>query len=150
MDDFSLFDSGSEPVAPVFFSDETGKPFTNCKLCNKELVESNSVYTIEKAYVRNVEKNENKLIFEFVYCNDCMEELRGSISKESMQRITAYFQSNSNIIERYEKFSKSNLFDADSWINNCIINNSDISEIEEYQLYCSCKGGNMLLILLPI
>ena len=131
-------------MPPIFYPEGGEELFKYCQVCKKELIENQERYMIEKAYSQNLNKKERKLIFEFVYCIDCLDEIQDEFSSESKEKITNFFMTNSNLEARYDGLSKNKLFDVDLWLHNCIVKNKSIDEVEEFQILTMCQGGDML------
>jgi hypothetical protein len=131
-------------VPPMFFPEGSEEPFKYCKLCNKELIENEERYVIEKAYSQDLTSKERKLIFEVAYCVDCLNQIHEEFSRESREMIYNYFKQNSNLEARYKGLSENKLFDLDLWLQNCIVKNKSIDEVEEFQIMTLCEGGDML------
>lgn len=132
------------PVPEEFYCEKENAPFTHCKLCSKELIESNSEYVIEKAFSKDLRTGKHNVIFELAYCAECMEGVHSELSQESMQNLAMFFQGRTNLEKRNNELIKHQLFETDIWLNNCIINNKDIRNVDEYQVTCLCKGREMI------
>jgi len=136
-------------VPPVFLPEGSEEPFKYCKVCNKELLENNERYVIEKAYSQDLEKKSRKLIFEFAYCADCLEQIREEFSLESKKKIDDFFNTNTNLEKRYQGLKKCKLFDVDIWLHNCIVKNKSIDKVKEFQIMALCQGNDMLFYQAP-
>lgn len=136
-------------VPPIFYPEGKNEPFKYCQVCKKELLENNERYLIEKAYKQDLENKGRKLIFEFVYCLNCQEQIQSEFSPESKEKIDNYFNANTNLEKRYQGLTKNKLFDVDIWLHNCIVKNKPIDEVEEFQIYSLCEGGDMLFYHAP-
>ena len=69
------------PIPEDFFSFETGEPFAECIECKSDVSQSGSDYIIEKSY------QDDEVIYEYALCDDCCEDLRSEMSKESMKHL---------------------------------------------------------------
>ena len=136
-------------IPPIFYPEGSDKPFSHCKLCGKELLESETPYLIEKIFKQDVKTGKRKVICEFAYCLECIDSMREELSKDSLGKIEAYFQQNAQVEKRSAGLRANKLFDVDLWLNNCIINNKSIDEIEEFQIYAHCQGKDMLFYQYP-
>lgn len=136
-------------IPPVFFPEGKDEPFKYCKICNKELIENNEVYVIEKAFKQDLTEKDRSLIFEFAYCMDCMEQIRTEFSAESKKKIDEYFKANTNLEKRQKGLIENKLLDVDIWLHNCIVKNKSIDEVEEYQIITLCHGKDMLFYHAP-
>jgi hypothetical protein len=138
-----------EEISLIFLQEKSNTPFKNCKICNKELIENNERYIIEKAYHQDLTKLERSLVFEFAYCLDCLDQMRAEFSIESKQKLDSYFVKNSDLEKRQTGLTANNLFDVDLWLQNCIVKNESIDEVEEFQILALCEGGDMLYHYFP-
>lgn len=68
-----------DDIPPFFYSITNKKPFSNCSICDVSL--DNKHYIIEKL----VQKDEP--IVEFCLCIKCIEGLKASLSKESLEKL---------------------------------------------------------------
>ncbi|MCU4176661.1 hypothetical protein [Carboxylicivirga sp. N1Y90] len=137
------------PIPPIFYPEGSDKPFCNCKVCGKELMESGEPYLIEKAYGQDLEKEKRQVIFEFVYCFDCVQEVHETLSVESRVKIAEYMKQNTNLEQRDAELKKHELFDVDIWLHNCVVKNQSIDEVKEFQIYALCQGGDLLFHQAP-
>lgn len=143
MADFNLVEHTS-PIPVIFHSDKHHKPFTHCKMCGKDVVNSGAPYMIEKAYGQDLSSGVRKVVFELAYCLDCLNEVNQSLSKESKQKIQHFFEENANMEKREAELKKYNLIDPEVWLHNCIFKNQSIDEVKEFQIYALCLGEEML------
>ena len=137
------------PVPEIFFREKTGEPFRHCTVCQRELIDHSESYVIEKAFRQDIKDKRRDLIFEFVYCYSCMEQLNNELSKESRLKIREYFEQHSGLEKRNQELVRHRLFDVDVWLNNCIVKNKPIDEAEEFQIYAQCDGSHMLFYQAP-
>lgn len=141
-----LFQNSSLIDIPVIFhSDEQKKPFCKCKLCDKELLDSNSEYIVEKAFSKNIYTGNTTVVFEYAFCKDCIQNFNTQISEESMKNLLKFFETHANLVARNQYFIENNITSADEWLQKCIINNTDISELEEYQISGLFVGDKLVL-----
>lgn len=123
--------------------------FTHCSACNKELIESNALYMIEKAYSKNIQTNKIELVFEYAICVDCIQEVHSQISEESKKNMESYFSVAEAIEHRNRELTKYELYETDIWLQNCIVTNESIDNLDEYQIYAMCQGGKMPFYFTP-
>lgn len=133
-----------EPIPPIFFPDGKEMPFCNCSICGKQLLKRGQTYMIEKAYKQDIETQERELIFEIVYCFECIEKLREELSEESKQKLEVFYKENIDFEKRHKQLSEHELFETDIWLNNCVVSNKAIDEVNEFQIYALCDGGDIL------
>lgn len=136
-------------IPEIFHSDKDELPFTNCAMCNNELLTGEKNYLIEKAYHQNLSTLKKELIFEFAYCIDCLQKLREEFSEESIKKLDEYFESRVDFKKRQEQLTEYKLFEPEIWLNNCVVKNKSIDEVEEYQIYALCNGSDMLFYNYP-
>ena len=74
-----------EFIPKEFHSFEKDGPFTNCVDCGCELYEAGETYSIQKSMHRG------EVIFEFALCTECHDVLVKGFSKETTERLMAYF-----------------------------------------------------------
>jgi hypothetical protein len=141
-----ILDTNDEVPKP-FHADLTGAPMTNCVLCNCEFEEFTD-YLIEKSF-RRVNSGVVHTIFEYAICLDCVPEMQGRMSKESQENIKAYFESKVNIQQRFGTQFELNHFDAEKWIDHCLITNNPTDQCDEFQIYGQFKGNRMVFGAFP-
>ncbi len=136
--------STSIPVPVTFYPDGSDKPFCNCKMCDKELLNSEEPYLIEKAFGQDVKTGERTVVFELAYCMACLQEVHATLSEESKEKIQIYFVENTDLEKRDAELKKYELFDADIWLHSCIVKNKSIDDVKEFQIYALCHGEDLL------
>jgi hypothetical protein len=139
----------SSPIPDIFYCEKENKKFTQCTICGKSFENTNELYLIEKAYEKKPGSENHQLVFELACCMDCRQEINESLSQESRENITAYFQKNTNVEKRDADLKKYNLMDHELWLQNCIVKNKSISEVEEYQIYVLCWKDKLVYHHLP-
>ena len=135
-------------IPEIFYSDLTGKMMENCVTCDKNLVDSFEPYVIGKAFRYYPEYDISNTIFEYVMCLPCAQKMHESMSEESMQKIQQYFNQ-VNLLQRSEEMWEKYGADFDSWVSNCIIKDTPIKGMEEYQLCGQCIGDKLVFDMLP-
>lgn len=131
-------------VPEIFHCEQTKSAFTNCTLCDADFTNTDTRYTIEKAYRQDVQKQTKELVFEIAVCEHCSKNVYDELSEDSKNKIQAHFLEKVDFLERYEKFEEFNLFDTDSWLTNCLTTGKPMDELEEYQIYAFCEGTEMI------
>lgn len=139
----------SESIPELFYSDKKKEPFTECSMCNMVFAETDNVYLIEKAYERDKESGKRNLVFELACCMNCRDEINNSLSKESKDRIAAYFAEHTDIETRDKNLKKHDLIDTEIWLNNCIVKNKSMDEVDEFQIYALCWKDEMVFHQFP-
>ena len=137
------------PIPSIFHSDKSNQPFTECKVCQKDIIRSGEPYIIEKAYGQDLTKGRREVVFELAYCMDCVQQINESLSEESREKIQAYFKENTDIDKRDQELKKYELFETDIWLQNCIVKNKSIDEVDEFQIYALCIGNDILFHQAP-
>jgi hypothetical protein len=120
-------------IPKILHSYSTGKPFTNCVDCSKDLLNSNEAYFIEKV-IRQYNKNgytAKDIIFEYAMCTTCAEDIKKEFSAASKKAMNNYFAE----INPHSS-SDENL--------NCMVKGKPVEEYQEYQIFSLCQGKYML------
>jgi len=131
------------PVPEIFWSFETGRPFSRCRLCGVDLMTHGADYLIEKAF-----KN-GETIFEHAICLPCYMHCQQELSEESRERIAAYFAEHTDMEARQLRFSQAHGTDHEKWIEHCAVKKYPVRECEEHQLYGFCSGDALLFAGAP-
>lgn len=130
-------------IPPVFKTSVSEENFSTCISCEKNLLENETEYVIEKIY-----QNSNVEI-EYAMCIECVEETRKNFSEESLHRLNEYFEKRTDsIFNHYNKLSTKNA-EVNEYISNCIFNGKSVHQLKEYQLVAYCKGNKLLLSAAP-
>ena len=136
-------------IPKVFYSTETGKPFSHCVSCEKHLLASGEQYVIEKA-IRNYQKfKTNDTIFEYAMCVGCYEKIHKSFSVSSKQAVENYFLQNVDFARRRAQLLEQGNRRLDEWLSDCIVKGTPVQDLDEYQILCQCQGDKMLFTYLP-
>jgi hypothetical protein len=131
------------------FRDIDGNLFTSCKLCERELLKSNSEYVIERAIQRE------QVVFEYALCKNCMENAQSRWSEDSLRAINGYMQSAIRFpiyfqeSMDYIESENPDEFDLESRLQLCAVKNESRTEMEEYQLMGVFKGDKMIVSVFP-
>lgn len=137
-------------IPKEFMSFEDGQPFTNCKVCNRDLTEKNSHYVIEKAIRKYTGYNAWDVVFEYAICIECAEGFRKEMSAESVSKIEQYFIENANFSLQAQRLSKiEGDPNIEDFTNQCLIKGLDKNQIEEYQIYGECRGNRFIYGNMP-
>lgn len=147
-DQMSSFSTPFIPIPKIFYSDLTGQPLSNCVTCDRNLIEGNEPYVIEKAFRYYQEYDIHNTIFEYVMCIPCAQKMNAKMSKVSLGKIQDYFSSldmagrRQSLIEKYGA-------DLDGWIDECLIKKTKRANLEEYQICAQCIGDQLVFDVLP-
>lgn len=117
------------PAPKVFWCFETGEMFRRCFMCDIDLMIEGTNYLIEKAF------RKKEVIFEYAMCYDCVQQMRETLSVQSRKLIDNYFDEHVDIEERRKTLIETHGRRTHSWIGNCLITGTPISQCEEYQIY---------------
>ncbi len=126
------------PIPEIFWSFETGKPLEQCSLCGCRLLEPGTPYLIEKAF------RGSEVIFEHALCLDCHAASQQSLSQTSRERVRDYFAARVDPAERFRVLTEQHGTDHEAWISHCMVKGFPVREVDEYQLYGFCLGGELL------
>lgn len=106
-------------------------------MCDKELLNSNSSYIIEKAF-RRFPNHGEELIFEVAICTECAGNMRATLSWESLEKVTQFFAQKASL--RKAELTK---LSPDELLQTCLLSGRPLAEMEEYQVYAHCEGNNI-------
>lgn len=138
-----------QEIPKVFYSDLTGAPFQKCTLCECQLAHSDEDYVIEKAIKPYDGYNTYATIFEYAMCISCIDTMKSIISKESAQKMDAYFKEKMDMSDRKKLMEKDERVEVLDLINNCAITGDDVKDIPECQIYAQCHGDFLVVHDLP-
>lgn len=136
-------------IPKQLYSSETKKPFSNCMVCDRYLLEDGTPYMIEKAVKQVQEMKHSEVIFEYAMCMSCSTMMNNSLSTESRERINAYFSQRVNLPKRRQNLLKGKRLSFKKWVSRCVINDTPISRTREYQIVAQCEGKHLLFAYLP-
>ncbi|MDZ7848592.1 MAG: hypothetical protein U5L96_18675 [Owenweeksia sp.] len=122
-------------IPEKFHNSLSEKPFTHCKMCQAELLESEKSYLIEKAYRRFPDNGAEQLLFEVAICLQCASSMRSSLSADSVDTVNHYFYERS--MDRREELLQLSPGDL---LKTCLFSGAPLEDMEEYQVYAHCRG----------
>jgi hypothetical protein len=133
-----------------FYSDSEGKPFENCMVCNKFLLQEGTTYVVEKALKTYKDYDFYSTVYEYAICSDCYMKMQEKMSEESKMNLQQYY---SKIIS--EKVSEPvfinvHEFNLNDWLSKCFFKGSSIKEMKEYQVVAQFNGSKMMLNMPPM
>lgn len=133
---------------PVMFRDAAGALFHECLMCSRELLTPDCEYLIERTFrvYRNPFREE--VIAEYALCLNCAERMRRTMSRESLERITSYFQDRVDETKMRERFLQPGVRLQDL-VSGCLLTGKSIKKEEHYSLQACCRGKEMVLGLFP-
>ena len=136
-------------IPEIFNSTATGKPFTTCADCDRDLIGNDLDYFIEKVVKHFPEYETNDIILEYAICLECHQKIRLSLSEKSIARVENYFSENVDIYKRMRALTGSETLDIKNWISHCMIKDIPKTELREYEIVGHFKGDRMTLSYLP-
>lgn len=136
-------------IPEVFYSTETGKPFSYCISCEKYLLAEGVHYVIEKAVKQYQQFDTTDTIFEYAMCLECYDAIQESFSETSKNNIENYFRTNVDLLERRNQLLEDGELRIDRWISNCVVKGTSMRELTEFQIVCQCAGSDLLFTYLP-
>jgi hypothetical protein len=143
------YSNGYVEIPQVFYSHITQKPFEECLVCKKKLLDSNTPYVIEKAFKRYPNYTAKDVVSEYAICLACNAEMQKSLSDHSKELINTYFNQRVDLMSRRHKLLQDYGPDIDAWLTNCLIYQTPITDISEYQIYAYCEGKYLVFSAMP-
>ena len=144
MENFNIYSVKSRADIPATFKTFVSEEyFQNCISCNKYLLKGKTQYVIEKA-VKN-----NNVEFEYAMCLDCAEKMRENLSDISLERIGKYFENHVDLFDKRNYFLEQKFTTVDDYLSTCLINGTNISSLDEYQIFAYCEDDKLLLSYFP-
>jgi hypothetical protein len=136
-------------IPKTFYNSNNESPFTHCSLCDINVIESQQLYVIEKTVKRYPTIGAQEIIMEFVICISCAMQMSESISEDSKKVLDEFQADKMNILLEEKK-----IVDVDKHIkeqlSQCMFSKKNISELEEYNMYCHCVADKMILEMSPM
>lgn len=133
-----------------FYCDTDGKPFENCQVCGKFLLEEGTSYVIEKALKNYEGYNFYSTIFEYAICTDCHTTLQSGMSKESMNNLQQYYMQVMTNKGNQPMVIDLTSFDLNNWLSKCFFTDEPVAEMKEYQVVAQFNGSKMVMNTPPI
>ena len=128
-------------IPKIFYSEETGDLHKTCILCDDLILQYENGYIIEKAFKRNVKTGKFDLVFEYALCTECQQSLSKEMSEKSMRNIQKYFQLYKSNISGLS----SSEFDISKRLSNCMIKDTKVNEMNEYQIAGQFYKNSMIV-----
>lgn len=136
-------------IPEKFKSTIDGKPFSECLVCNCNLLDGDVDYVIEKSFKKYDGYDFESTVFEFAICMKCANEMRDSMSDESKENLERYFMQNAKMEDRFMAFNAGKDYDWEQGLSNCVINGTSSSQESEYQICAQCRGDQMIIFQMP-
>ena len=133
-----------------FYSDVTEKPFHNCDICGKQLLNNNVSYVIEKV-IKNYEGHDfSSTIYEFAICLDCHTNMQKSMSAESLQNLQNHYSKVMAEKGNEPMMIDMQTFNMDDWLSKCFFSGGEIKDMKEYQIVGQFTGSKLIMNTPPI
>ena len=136
-------------IPKLLHTHESGEPFRECIICNRDLMKGGTTYFIEKAFRQYPGYGARDVVFEYAMCIRCVESMRKDLSKESLQRLQKYFTSKIDPHQQVERLLRYDEKEIDPWISQCLITGEPVKGLEEYVVCAHCNGNNLSLSFMP-
>lgn len=129
-------------IPGLFFDSATGKPFKTCQVCQKQLLDTDVSYIIEKVFRKNISTGKIESFFEYAICFGCAQKLTESYSKESKENLERFFRENvEENIKQQKQISLETPRDVQEHLSRCSITGKSVTELEEYQIVGQFNGS---------
>lgn len=128
-----------------FNSDSDDQPFIACKVCDRDLTDNQTPYSIEKAYKRVAEGNDVTL-FEVAICMPCAEKQSEKMSKESKAYIMKMMGGAEFLQKRQNRWDKNW---REDWKSACLFSDEEIKLNDEYHIVGQFQGGKIIPTMTP-
>ena len=135
-------EQGYTEIPEIFHSFHNEGPFTRCIECDRNLLEDDCEYVIEKAIRNYPDYQTSDTIFDYAICMDCAEKIHQELSKESTQNIQKFFSERLDIGRRSQRIEQAN-GNVGQLIANCMITDEPKNTSREYQVFAHCKGNRI-------
>ena len=136
-------------IPTELLDDQTGKPFSHCRMCALDLHEPTVPYMVEKVVRKNLTLGLKEDLFAYAICLDCVEEMKSSISKESAQVIQKFISENVHFQRRMERLFFGQNLEMEEMMGKCMLSSKPIAESVEYQMAALCEGNELILGMWP-
>lgn len=116
---------------------------SNCKICDRNLLDGETTFALEKAIKVFPEIQASETIFEISICHKCAMSSRKSLSKQSLNDIENFMTSDQvrkNMMLCMEEAHENN---GDT-LRYCIITGMKKESLSEFQIIAQCKGQFLL------
>lgn len=131
-------------IPEIFYNSKTGKPHERCFHCQKSLLESDTLYIIEKAF------REGSIVFDYAVCLQCQEKTWYElVSRNSDQKLMSYFSKKIDVESRLNSFAGKHKNHIDEWLKYCLFTGKPIAECRDYQIYAQFDGDILPYVIMP-
>lgn len=132
-------------IPPPFRSDDTMDLLRQCMVCEKELIDSNSQYLIEKSFVKPLGVDVHETLFEYAICMECAMQMRQQLSTASLERMDRFMQQGLQHDFRHLPDYLAEPEQLEQWLSACAFSGQLVSDLLEYQIMAVCQGDQMLV-----
>jgi hypothetical protein len=139
---------GGLPIPEIFRNSDTKGYLTHCIQCDYELLKGERYYVIEKVFKRYPNLNSTQVLFEYAICSECYENMKDSLSAESMQNLTNYMMTKMDVSAMQQRIQE-HPDDPQKWMSHCMIHGTPEAEMNEYQVAACFKGDRMVTDFMP-
>uniref|UniRef100_UPI0040477213 hypothetical protein n=1 Tax=Roseivirga sp. TaxID=1964215 RepID=UPI0040477213 len=136
------------PIPEIFRNSDTKGYLTHCIQCDYELLKGERYYVIEKVFKRYPNLNSTQVLFEYAICSECYENMKESLSAESMQNLTNYMMTKMDVSAMQQRIQQ-HPNDPQKWMSHCMIHGTPEAEMNEYQIAACFKGDKMVTDFMP-
>ncbi|MFT6828459.1 MAG: hypothetical protein ACI9Z3_000178 [Roseivirga sp.] len=136
------------PIPEMFRNSDTKGYLTHCIQCDYELLKGERYYVIEKVFKRYPNLNSTQVLFEYAICSECYENMKDSLSAESMQNLTNYMMTKMDVSAMQQRIQE-HPDDPQKWMSHCMIHGTPEAEMNEYQVAACFKGDKMVTDFMP-
>lgn len=136
------------PIPDIFLNSDTKAPLSHCIQCDYDVINGDRFYMIEKVFKRYLPLDSTQVLFEYAVCSECYEKMRGALSKESMQNLSAYMMTNTDFQAmqlRMQEYPE----DPEKWLSHCMIKGMPKEELTEFQMGACFKGDKLVTNFMP-
>lgn len=136
-------------IPEIFYSYTLERPFETCTVCGTNLQKPGTSYLIEKAFKKHQTTNCTDVVFEYAICMNCAEKMYKSLSKESLESITAYFEAHVDLLARRNELLENEDNKPEDWLSSCVIKGTLTETLSDYQICAHCEGPFLVYSYMP-
>ncbi|MFT6055018.1 MAG: hypothetical protein ACJAS3_002417 [Roseivirga sp.] len=142
------FNQQGLPIPDIFRNSDTKAYLTNCIQCDYALLTGDRYYVIEKVFKRYPNLNSKQVLFEYAICSECYENMKESLSAESMKNLSNYMMTKVDFSAMQQRI-QAHPNDPEKWMSHCMISGTQESELNEYQVAACFRGNKMVTDIMP-
>lgn len=140
---------GRADIPDELLDDQSGTPFSNCRMCALDLHDPVVPYMVEKVVRKNLVLGIQEELFAYAICLGCVSEMKSSISDESMKVIQQFIAGNQHVQKRMERVFWGEDLSLETLLGHCMLSAKPVSESVEYQMAALCEGKELILGMWP-